>query len=276
MADRESVTIHVRCSDLGGEAERQRRSALCNQVLKEMKSELLSCPSTVICLIDDRDFDWAKQKYGQENRGHFSAPIKGLGLLEVCPRYFFDLIAPFDSVRREINYLFDSVIYVHGTTCLGTTPRPDVGLALTLAHELCHFRQYANQPAIFAANKLFGPPEPLPNMTAWTDIPIEVEARQVAKLVAQSIFEYQTVQDYIAEKAQNPVNKADGDDWKFIFDLPTSIPYNLVESTKALVEKHKTRLEMKQTRYTGNDLIRRLNLDTLELRSLPADVGPVM
>jgi hypothetical protein len=267
MTENGNVKIHVRCSDKADEAECQRRSALCYDVLQAMGSELVSCPSTVICLIDDLDFDWAKQKIGPANRGFLSAPLKEASLREVCPHYFHDLIAPVDIATQKISYLFESAIYVHGSTCQGTASRPSVGLVLTLAHELCHFRQYASQPAIYAANKLFGPPEPLPGATAWTDIPIEVEARQVAKRVALLIFGNQPLQDYIEEKVQNPANTEDGYDWKFISDLSTSTPYNLVESTMSLVEKHKTRLEMKRLRYPVNSFIHRLNLDRMELES---------
>jgi len=100
-------------------------------------------------LIDDVDFHWLKAKYGETNRGQFAAPIRGTGLQEVVPRYFYDFVAPMDSHTYELNYLFDSVIYLHGTTC-----EQDLGLVLTLAHKLCHFLQYANARGTWAANSI--------------------------------------------------------------------------------------------------------------------------
>ena len=258
MADNEPVKIHVRCSHDGGAAEHQRRSTLCNQVLKQMESDLLSCSTTVICVIDDEDFGSLKRECGQANRGYFLPLREGI-TCAVCPDYFYDLVALFDPDTQEINYQFDSVIYLHDSTC-----KTDIGMTLSLAHELCHFRQYANQRATWAANQLIlflGPP----HITAWADIPIEVEARQVAKRVAQCIFSARAVRDYVAEKAQNPVNKEDGDDWRFIFDLSTSTSYNVVESTRALVEKHRPLLRKIQTRFAKDHVAYRLNLDTLEL-----------
>lgn len=259
MTDAMPVKVHVKCLD---DADRNRRSDACDQVLDQMESQLLSCSITVICLIDDEDFHSFKRAYGPANRGYFR-PLLERGITgEICPHYFYDLVAPFDPVTYELNYLFDSVIYLHGSTCV-----TDIGLTLTLAHELCHYRQYANQRNMWAANQLFGHLG-RPHMTMWSDIPIELEARQVAKSVAQGIFGSQAVQDYIAEKEQRPENKEDGDDWRFIFNLSTSMQYSFVDSTRVLVEKHRTQLGLIQARFPKEHVAHRLNLDTLELAAI--------
>ena len=145
MAD-SPVAFHVKCSDA---ETHKRRCARCAEVQLSLQSQLPASSPTVLCLIDDVDFHWLKAKYGETNRGQFAAPIRGTGLQEVVPRYFYDFVAPMDSHTYELNYLFDSVIYLHGTTC-----EQDLGLVLTLAHKLCHFLQYANARGTWAANSI--------------------------------------------------------------------------------------------------------------------------
>jgi hypothetical protein len=250
------VTVHVKC---GNDEDRDRRSAICDRVLAELEPQLRSCSTTLICMIDDEDFASFKQKYGQANRGYFIPLLEGEITEDICPQYFYHLVASSDPVTNQPNYLFDSVIYLHGSTC-----QTDIGMTLSLSHELCHFRQYANQRSTWAANQLL-PRVGAPHMTAWTDLPIEVEARHVAKTVAQKIFGEEVVQDYISNKERNPVNKADGEDWQFVFNLSTAIPYDVVRATTVLVERHKPRLRMIQAYWDRDHVAYRLNLDTMEL-----------
>jgi hypothetical protein len=73
-----SVSFHVKASD---GATREGRLGTCARVLQSLHPFLPTvCDPTVLCLIDNVDFDWAKQQHGQANRGFFVAPVKGKGL----------------------------------------------------------------------------------------------------------------------------------------------------------------------------------------------------
>jgi hypothetical protein len=256
MAD-SPVAFHVKCSDA---ETHKRRSARCAEVQLSLESQLPASSPTVLCLIDDVDFYWLKRKYGETNRGHFAAPIRDKGLREVIPPYFYDLVAPMDSHTYELNYLFDSVIYLHGTTC-----EKDMGLVLTLAHELCHFLQYANARSTWAANQLLAKLG-APAITVWWDVPVEREARQVAKRVAQDLFDEPAVQDYIEAQVRETKSEEDREDWRFVLNLPTAPPYSPVEPTKLLVAKHKSQLEAIRARdFMNHPDVSRLNLDTVEI-----------
>jgi hypothetical protein len=103
----------------------------------------------------------------------------------LVPQYFWDVVTPYDPVSGKCSSPFDSLVYLYGTTC-----EADIGLTLTLAHELQHVFQYAMQRSAWAANLLLQHlPEPFNfDFTVWWDFLIEVDARRVAKAVAENLY----------------------------------------------------------------------------------------
>jgi hypothetical protein len=125
---------------------------------------------------------------------------------------------------------FDDFIYLHGSTCSN-----DVGLTMTLAHEVQHFMQRTHRTRLWAANTL------IPNLTKatihaldlkWCDVPHEREARVVSKRVAGALFGVETVRNYIDSKIAERVTAADAADWQCIQGLSTSTPYDLAGETE--------------------------------------------
>ncbi len=88
--------------------------------------------SRLLCFFDDQD--WSKFKGGEATRGLFS-PVNN-DLFEHSPEYVKKQLLTTRASGLSVN-AFDQLIYVHGTTCSAR-----VGLTLTFAHELQHFRQY--------------------------------------------------------------------------------------------------------------------------------------
>jgi hypothetical protein len=149
-----------------------------------------------------------------------------------------------------------------------------VGLVLSLAHELCHFIQYAKQRGTWAANKLLAELGP-PHVKIWSDLPIEMEARYLAKRVAQEVCGTQNVQEYLLGKQIENRGQEGAEDWDLILGISTAALYSAVEPTKVLVEKHKPHLEAirQKQHWIDHPDVSRLNLDTVELTSEKTNVG---
>lgn len=161
----QNVTFHIKAGD---PLVRSHRREIADQVLKSLQQQLPeSCSCSVICLIDDLDFPELKLRHGVANRGLFF-PFDEQELWGIIPRYFWDVVTECDQSSGEFRYRFDSLIYIHGSTCDW-----DIGLALTLAHELCHFLQYATERSIWAANMLLSrlPESHTLGFTVWWDLP---------------------------------------------------------------------------------------------------------
>jgi hypothetical protein len=252
-----SISFHIKSNDA---VIRMQRQAVCDQVLSYL-GQHFQMPSecSVLCLIDDEDFFDLKSEYGPANRGGFS-PIRGQSLW-LIPHYFRNLVTESDGVSRPLRYLFDCVIYVHGSTC-----ESEIGLCLTLAHELRHFLQYANERDIWAADKLLrNLPAPFDKQfTVWWDFPIEKDARQVAKQVAEHIFGIDAVRRYIIGKIEQRVTDQDAQDWSFVLSLSSSTPSEVVGETKLLIAKNKPQLKQVQTTLQGNPDLSGLDLDSCE------------
>jgi|ERR1022692_3770351 hypothetical protein len=153
---------------------------------------------------------------GEANRG-FHHPIRGLRVTDL-PRYTHDLIARPDYTTGEVAWPFTSLIYLHGSSC-----ESDIGLTLTLAHELQHFFQYAYEKTLWAANQL------LINLHAdefkvWWDFPIEIQARATSERVAEEFFGKEAVREHISGKIAAHITDNDAEDWKFVQALDFRIP----------------------------------------------------
>jgi hypothetical protein len=140
-----TISFHVK----SGNAEQlEKRDQICRRVIAcfDEQPDAPIAPVTVICLIDDQDFPPFKTNGNEATRGFF-APLFGRGLQGLMPDYFWNTVAPFSEQLGTINYPYDCVIYLHGSTCM-----TEIGLTLTLAHELQHFVQYSTKRRLWAAN----------------------------------------------------------------------------------------------------------------------------
>jgi hypothetical protein len=144
-----------------------RREAVANRVLDYFATNMrVPMHLRAICYLDSHDnFGLRERLGGPANRGiHW--PIRGQGLREWpdWPEYMSDVVAR-DPSSREITWPYASIIYLHATTC-----KTDVGLTLTLAHELQHFLQYSNDRTTWAANILLFNAR-ADGIRVWWDLP---------------------------------------------------------------------------------------------------------
>jgi hypothetical protein len=193
----------------------------------------------------DRD-DWPpfRQEFGVANRG-FYVPLKEKTLAwPVWPDYLTNRIFVDDETSHWFNRIFDHVVYLYGSSCAN-----DVGLAMTLAHELQHFIQHNNVRTLWAVNTLIpGLPKSVINdlELKWSDIPIEWEARIVSKRTAEDLYGKESVGQYIDGRISSAISEDDVADWRFVRELTTSTPFNLKTETQAIFRRlrnHKTEFE---------------------------------
>jgi hypothetical protein len=109
---------------------------------------------------------------------------------------------------------------------------------MTLAHELQHTIQRAKSRNLWAANTL------IPGLSKdvidalklkWADIPIEKDARVIAKRVAENLCGADRVGEYIHKKIVEPGE--DVDDWHFVLKLKPSDSVDLVPETQVLFNR---------------------------------------
>ena len=146
---------------------------------------------------------------------------------DLIPGYFHEVVWP------EGQLLFASAVYVHGSTAVD-----DIGLTLTLAHELQHFVQATNTPNAMETHRIL---KDLPALranpgTLWSDFPMEREARIVAKQVAEEIHGDHDVKQNLAKRVRD--HDADAKDWQFVSGIDTSCPYDAIVETKLMAEKY--------------------------------------
>ena len=124
------------------ETVKKEREYLAQRVIEACGDRLPE--SRLLCFFDDQD--WSKFKGGEATRGLYS-PVNN-DLFEHSPEYVKKELLTTRPSGLSVD-AFDHLIYVHGTTC-----STRVGLTLTFAHELHHFRQYMNTPLLWAASSL--------------------------------------------------------------------------------------------------------------------------
>jgi hypothetical protein len=167
------------------------------------------------------------------------------------------------SITGEVSWPYDCIIYLHGSTC-----ETDIGLTLTLAHELQHFVQYAISRPLWAVHTLLSnlPGLPKDNLQGWKDFPLEKEARVVAKRIAEKLFGADPVSDYIKGMIDAHLTDGDAIDWAFIQGINCSLSYDATEETKHLVRLYKRELsELQKTLSSPRDAdISGVNLDDWE------------
>jgi len=230
---------------------------MVQRVIGEFQSLPTSC---LLIFLDDSDAEYFRKKWGPCNRGFFT-PLNGEELViqgihmdnwpEYITRHFLARDPDTnkyvrDSETGRILLAYEQAIYLYGTTCADS-----VGRVMTLAHEFQHSVQYVFHQELRKKNHGFY--RQLPDY----EIPIEKEARIIAKRVAEKLCGKEQVDQYIARKineANCHINsdanfknilendeikqwKNEAEDWRFIQTLGSNISYNLTAETEQVARR---------------------------------------
>jgi hypothetical protein len=177
---------------------------------------------------------------GPANRGFYLPINDSTALGEIgIPEYVSDHVY-IDLNPRAV----DELIYLHGSTCAD-----EVGLVLTLAHELQHAVQYRQAHQVWAVNGLVGnlSIETIEKLKlAWSDIPVEVDARLVAKRAAEEVFGKERVFAHIEAGIARNLTEQDTADWSFVQTLDATTSVDIEQATRSLFARlgdHRSELE---------------------------------
>jgi hypothetical protein len=221
-----SVKTIVRTSD---PSQNERQRTLSDLVIN--RSKLPQVP--LLVFLDDAVSAEIRDVIGPENRGFF---------IPTNERTFRDLPWP-SYVSQEIRVVsgsysfvfpFTGMVYVHGDVC-----DDEPALAMTLAHELRHSVQYITRQRTWAWNRVLMRCGDLIGSEglSWCDIPIEVEARLVAKGIHQGIFGVEETEEYIVRRQESAILPRDANDWRFIQGLDPRMSYNCDLETRLIFQR---------------------------------------
>ena len=131
-------------------------------------------------------------------------------------------LAKLDPVSYKRSFSYDCAIYLYDSTC-----RDELSLTMTLAHELQHFIQYGSDRTTWAFNTLTNLRREViePLGIIWPDIPIEREARIVAKRAAQALVVIENADLHIGSRSKEASTSGEVSDWNFIRDVDVSREY---------------------------------------------------
>lgn len=214
MSDGEATVI-VRSKDA---SETERRKEAARQCLVTFG---VLPAGRLLCYFDNVDW-WAFKDerigFGKANRGLSGLVTKSTNFQD-WPIYVVMSIYPLCSEEPA----FDFVTYLHDSSC-----NDPVGMAMTFTHELQHFVQYSTMPAVWKANERFKKRR-MESDTGFDshELPIEKEARIVAKRIAVRIHGLDAVNRYITKSIENAVDDLDRRNWSFIQNLDVSKPYDV-------------------------------------------------
>lgn len=242
-----TIVLHIEAAD---SEVGKRREELARNVRSYFLVDLPTpAEKRTICYLDNQDRAWLKQLWGGESNRGVHWPIRGQGLCD-WPQDMWNTIAPVDELSGKISWPYDSVIYLHGSTCAN-----EVQLAMTLAHELQHFCQYGNHPQLWALNFLLSklPYLPTNELKHWYHLPVEREARIIAKRITESIFGKEVVAEHVKKMERMGTSFEDIADWMFIDSLDSGETYDLKAATACLVGRHRPGLEELQRGVFAED-----------------------
>ncbi len=225
------VTLEIKTEEA---AVKAKRKAAAQRVLDYFDGSLP--PSRLLCFLDDDDPLTLKGERGAANRGLYG-PIHDSTPLADWPDYVTSCISVDDGISLPFPRVIDDLVYLYGSTCAN-----EVGLTMTLAHELQHAIQHGNARNVWAVNGLV-PQLPKTAVAAlglqWADIPIERETRIVSKRVAVHFFGEKRVTQYIDEKIAEGITDSDVADWQFVRTLTASSSVDLATCTQQLFKRMK-------------------------------------
>ena len=251
----DTIVLHVQTDDPDNNSK-------CEWIGNKVRDYFVSnfsmpTSARALCYLDDHDSAWLKEQWGGTSNRGIHWPLRGQGLSD-WPQDMWNTIAPPDPDSGNITWPYDSIVYLHGSTC-----DMEVQLAMTLAHELQHFLQFANQRQIWAINMLLAKLAylPTPDLSHWYDLPTERDARIIGKRVAVSIFGKSRVDDHIGMMARGNSSLEDSADWEFIGTLDSNETYDLRMATALLVEKHRRVLDALRTTFARDGDLGTVSLD---------------
>jgi hypothetical protein len=195
----------------------------------------LSLPaSRILCFLDDEDPSSLKRWFGETNRG-ISGPIHDNAEREGWPEYVWKYVFFHDRFSGLPIRVIDDLVYLYGGAWTDLA-----GVSMTLAHELQHVIQRANARELWAVNSLVRrlPTIAIENLKLqWADIPIERDARVVAKGIALDVCGEQAVTAYIRKRMAEADQPHDVADWQFVRSIEPSDSVDLPEATYALFQR---------------------------------------
>jgi hypothetical protein len=224
-----SVKVEARGSDV---AVAQQRRAWANKVLEEYFAGKL--PELRLLVFMD-EIDVPTLKRGKANRGLFSPIDKHYFQTIAWPKVLGEMLRTVNLTSIESTYNCDALIYLHDSAC-----HAEDSLTMTLAHELQHFVQYGFDRSTWVWNIL---PSKLSCQTidtlgfAWHDIPIEHEARIVAKRACESLLGPERTTQYIKNRKSQHITDKDAADWGFILGIDTTSTYECATQTRLLFKR---------------------------------------
>jgi hypothetical protein len=189
----------------------------------------------LLCYLDTDDCLRLKKRYGKAQRGLYM-PVANGPMWTLFPEavgYYVRGNRTTSTLGPDPRPEFDHLIYLHGSTCLN-----EVGMTMTFAHELQHFIQHENSLELWAVNTVaiemlrYHKSAYRTLSIQWCDIPIEREARIVAKRIAERIFGSEAVAQYVSAKRDEFVTEQDAADWTCIGGLDATTPYDLATETR--------------------------------------------
>ncbi len=127
------VTLEIKTEEA---AVKAKRKAAAQRVLDYFDGSLP--PSRLLCFLDDDDPLTLKGERGAANRGLYG-PIHDSTPLADWPDYVTSCISVDDGISLPFPRVIDDLVYLYGSTCAN-----EVGLTMTLAHELQHAIQHGN------------------------------------------------------------------------------------------------------------------------------------
>ena len=223
-----SVEVVARGRD---ESVMEARKKWTNRVLQYFTDKLPEL--RLLIFLDDTDAPTLRR--GIETRGLLSPNDKYYFRRVAWPRNVADVLRTINLTAVESTYHYDCVVYLHDSTC-----KAEDSLTMTVAHELQHFVQYGFSRTIWAWNKV------VTNLhvrtidtlgLAWCDIPIEHEARIVAKQASETILGCERTVQYIEYRKSQRLTNKDAADWEFIQGIDTAQAYDCAAQTQGLFRR---------------------------------------
>lgn len=191
-----------------------------------------------------------KKEFGAANRG-VSGTVRDGDDLSMWPKYVQNVLYVTADVYPFTLRAADQLIHLYGGTCAD-----DVGLTMTLGHELQHAIQHDKDRKLWAVNSLIRTLAKAVNelKLEWPDIPIELDARIVAKRVALDLHDQELINRYIDKKIAEAVEPHDIFDWRFVRKLEPSTSIDLLAETHRLLHRLKNhRREFEEALWENRD-----------------------
>jgi hypothetical protein len=237
-----SVSIFIATND---ESVREQRRAAALKVIDFFGATL---PDLRVKVLLDRT-DWPKMKaQGAENRGAFHPVNESVYRGTGWPERLRDELATVDFEASRLVYKCDAAVYLHDSTCQHTDM-----LTMTLAHELQHAVQYGCHRKVWAYNTIVTRLK-RETIAAWKltvhDIPVEREARIVAKRISEALLRTEATEAYIDSRISSGDIYRDIADWKQIKEIDASPDnqYDCAGETRRLYQRLRPiRVELEET-----------------------------